>query len=179
MITVLLIDDEESLLHLCKTYLERASDIKVDTVLSAREGEDRLLEKEYDAIVTEYHMPWRSGLELLKRIRMRRDRTPLIIFTNKGSEDVAIDSLNSGADFYLQKGGNPKAKFQALEHMVREAVHKRRWEKALALKRLAFDESPQAQLIIDIKGNILEMNPSFKLLWGYVDQNEVVGGSLN
>ena len=56
---------------------------------------------------------------------------PFILFTGRGREEVVIEALNSGADFYLQKGGEPVAQFKELEHKVKEAVRRARAENAL------------------------------------------------
>ncbi len=44
---------------------------------------------------------------------------------------VVIEAINSGADFYLQKGGQPRAQFAELAHKVRQAVQRRRAEISL------------------------------------------------
>ena len=49
---------------------------------------------------------------------------PFILFTGKGREDVVIEALNNGADFYIQKGGNAAAQFGELPHVIRE-LHSR------------------------------------------------------
>lgn len=68
-IHVLCIDDEPSLLELTRIFLERSTDISVDTSLSARDGLDKLSEQRYDVIVADYDMPDIDGIELLKQLR--------------------------------------------------------------------------------------------------------------
>ncbi|MFA6673443.1 MAG: PAS domain S-box protein, partial [Methanoculleus sp.] len=55
---------------------------------------------------------------------------PFIIFTGRGREEVAIEALNNGADFYLQKGGDPKTQFSELANAVRQLAGRRRAEAA-------------------------------------------------
>ena len=76
----------------------------------------------YDAIISDYQMPGTNGIDFLKSLRSKGNKMPFILFTGRGREEVVIEALNSGADFYLQKGGNPDAQFIELEHKVREAV---------------------------------------------------------
>jgi len=80
----------------------------------------------YDAIVSDYQMPEMDGIEFLKTVRGSGSDMPFIIFTGKGREDVVIEAINNGADFYLQKGGNPKAQFAELSHKIKHAVRERR-----------------------------------------------------
>jgi len=59
-------------------------------------------------------MPETNGIDFLKLIRSRDDPIPFILFTGRGREEVVIEALNSGADFYLQKGGDPSSQFKEL-----------------------------------------------------------------
>lgn len=59
-----------------------------------------------------------NGITLLREIRSTSD-IPFILFTGKGREEVVIDAINSGADFYLQKGGDPAAQFAELGHKIK------------------------------------------------------------
>ena len=63
----------------------------------------------YDAVILDYQMPETNGIDFLKLIRSRDDPIPFILFTGRGREEVVIEALNSGADFYLQKGGDPSS----------------------------------------------------------------------
>ena len=56
-------------------------------------------------------MPGMDGIELLKRVRKSFGNVPFILFTGRGREEVVIEAINNGVDFYLQKGGDPKAQF--------------------------------------------------------------------
>jgi signal transduction histidine kinase len=76
-------------------------------------------------------MPEMDGITLLKQIRARTRDLPFILFTGKGREEVVIEALNNGADFYLQKGGDPKAQFTELEHKIRQAIRQHESDKKI------------------------------------------------
>jgi PAS domain S-box-containing protein len=57
--------------------------------------------------------------------------TPFILFTGRGREEVVIEAINSGVDFYLQKGGDPKSQFVELGHKIRQAIRRKRAEDLL------------------------------------------------
>lgn len=131
-ISVLLVDDEPQLLELAKLYIERAAGISAKTALSAEEAASMLAAQEFDAVVCDYQMPEKDGLQFLKDLRSRNNEIPFILFTGKGREDVAIEALNSGADFYLQKGGDPVSQFAELANMIRSSVAAIRAKRELA-----------------------------------------------
>ncbi len=124
-IRALLVDDDAAYLEVLKFFMERDGGIECDTVTSARQAVEMLSQGEYDAVVSDYLMPEMDGLEFLKVFRLQGRSQPFIMLTGRGREDVAIQALNSGADFYIQKGGDPKAQYTDLCNMVRKSVHKR------------------------------------------------------
>jgi len=128
-ISLLYVDDEPSLLELGKRTLEHSGDFSVITALSAPEAIRLLPQQSFDAIISDYQMPEMDGIAFLKQLRAAGDRTPFIIFTGRGREEVVIEALNAGADFYVQKGGNPKAQFAELRNMIQKAIDHRRSDK--------------------------------------------------
>jgi len=134
MITVLTVDDEPTLLEVGRLFLERMSDITVETASSGKEALTLLESHPYDAIISDYDMPEMNGIELLHEVRTRFCDLPFILFTGKGRESVAIDALNAGADFYLQKGGDPRSQYVELASNVRQAVRRKLAEDAIKHK---------------------------------------------
>ena len=96
---------------------------------NASEALELLSSEPIDAIVSDYEMPGMNGIEFLQAVREKETNIPFIIFTGRGREEVAIEAINSGADFYLQKGGAPKAQFAELVHKINQGVRRRTSEK--------------------------------------------------
>ena len=133
-IRVLYVDDEPGLLEICKLFLEREGSFTADTLTSASEALSHLKTERYDAIVSDYHMPDMDGIAFLKQLKAAGSTTPFILFTGRGREEVVIEALNNGADFYIQKGGDVKAQFADLTNKIRYAVTRKRAEEALLRK---------------------------------------------
>ena len=83
MIRVICVDDEEGLLDITKTFLERSGDLQVETSLSVSEAEKKLLQTDYDAIVSDYFMPGMNGIDFLRKLRSQGNHIPFILFTDE------------------------------------------------------------------------------------------------
>lgn len=127
-IHILYIDDQADLLELGKTFLEQSGDFFVDCGISVDAARTILKTKTYDAIVSDYQMPEEDGISFLQFVRATYGNIPFILFTGKGREDVVIEAINCGVDFYLQKGGNSEAMFAELAHKINHAVTRYRAE---------------------------------------------------
>lgn len=131
MIRVLMVDDDPAILDIAKIFLGRSEDIQVDGVASALEAVARLKDGRYDVIVSDYVMPEMDGISFLKAVRSRDPEVPFILFTGKGREEVVIEALNNGADYYLQKDANPRVLYAELTHQIRQAAERLRTKKAV------------------------------------------------
>jgi GAF domain-containing protein len=103
-IRVLHVDDDPTFLDVAATLLEREDDrIEVVTATSAKEGLERLDDAEIDCVVSDYDMPGLNGIDFLERVRASGDDRPFVLFTGKGSEEVASEAISAGVTDYLQK----------------------------------------------------------------------------
>ncbi len=99
---ILITDDEEVIVELATLLLKKRG----FEVLSAYNGEEclRLVNEHQPALVLlDYMMPIMNGLDTLKQIRSKFPDTYVIMFTGKGSEEVAVELMKAGAADYLQK----------------------------------------------------------------------------
>ena len=182
LISVLYVDDEEIFLEMAKRYIERTGNISVDAATSAFQAMKKLEEQSYDAIVSDYQMPGMDGISLLKHVRQSDNQIPFILFTGHGREEVAIEALNNGADYYIQKGNHWKSEFVQLEHEIRESVRRRRAENEqrrigsiLRIKDAAVRSALSPIAISDLEGNLLYANPVCLTTWGFTHEDEILG----
>jgi len=125
---VLHVDDDAAVGDLLETYLEESvnrEEFAVTTARSVSEAERVLAEMNIDCIVCDYQMPGTDGLEFLRRIRDRDTNKPFILFTNKGSADVASKAIEAGVTDYLRKGGGPE-QYEVLANRIANAVQQER-----------------------------------------------------
>jgi DNA-binding response OmpR family regulator len=178
MITILFVDDEPALLEITRLFLERSGEMKVETARSALEALEKIKTRTYDAIVSDFEMPLMDGIVLLKILRAEGDQTPFIIFTGKGREHVAMDALNNRADFYLQKGDDPRSQFAELDRMIRQAIQRKIAEESLrGSDRLMVEiigNLPDATFAIDKEGKVISWNREMEILTG-VKAEDILG----
>jgi len=99
---ILIIDDDEGLVHFLKRYFKR----KGYDVTCCLKGSDALLEIEqnrFDLILLDYKMPGINGLDTLSRIKAIKVKTPVIVMSAYGTTDLAIETMKRGAYDYLTK----------------------------------------------------------------------------
>lgn len=131
MYNVLYVDDDPHLLEIARYFIEDQGDFTVATALLATDALSLPGFASFDAIIADYEMPGMNGIAFLKKVRETWGDVPFIIFTGKGREEVVIEAINNGADFYIQKGGQPEAQFAELVHAIKKAVERRRAAAAL------------------------------------------------
>lgn len=131
-ISVLHVDDEPSFAEMVAMHLERSnSSLAVETADRAQAALDRLADEPIDCIVSDYQMPRMDGLELLDAVREEYPTLPFILFTGKGSEEVAAEAINRGVDAYLQKEVGT-AQYSVLAQQITTLVEKVQAERRLA-----------------------------------------------
>ena len=167
MITLLYVDDEPDLLDLCKLFLEREGEFSVVTVTSATSALQLIKERPFDAIISDYQMPLMDGIEFLKKVRMDFKDIPFILFTGRGREEVVIEAINCGADFYLQKGGAPRAQFSELSHKIRQAIRTKQVEQELRMMKFTVSNAAEGILWINLIGGITFFNDTICTMLGY------------
>ncbi len=98
---VLVIEDEKKTATLIRKGLQ-AEGFSVEVCLR---GDEALAAAEamYDGIVLDIMLPGRDGLSVLRQLRERQNRTPVLLLSARGAVNERVEGLNAGADDYLPK----------------------------------------------------------------------------
>jgi two-component system response regulator PilR (NtrC family) len=100
---ILLVEDEKSMRDLLALMLGKEG-YAVETAESAVIARHSLDEgQRFDLVITDISMPGMTGLELLEYLREAHPDTAVILMTAYGSKDTAIEALNRGASYYVEK----------------------------------------------------------------------------
>ncbi len=179
-VKILLVDDEENLLQITQLYLEKTDRrFIISTAKSTKVALNLLVKEPFDIIISDYKMPEMDGLEFLAKVKDQGYDIPFIIFTGKGREEVAIQALNLGADYYLQKGGDPKSQFRELINLIEKSVEKRKSDISVRKSEEKFSKAFQFSLngiaIIRFSDRVyLDVNENFIKTMGY-SKEEIIG----
>ena len=114
---ILLVEDDAALAEGVKAGLEDAGHA-VDWVRDGRHGREALANETFSAAVLDLGLPRLDGLALLRELRGRGNRTPVLILTARDTLDDRVAGLDAGADDYLVKPfalAELKARVRALE----------------------------------------------------------------
>lgn len=161
-IRVLHVDDESGLLKIAKQCLEMEGPFQVDSALSVEEALGKLEREKYDIIVSDYQMPGNDGLDFLRTLRRKGNMIPFIMFTGKGREEIAIKTLNMGANQYLNKIGETEAVYTQLAHNITELARVRKAEERLCDSEekfhTLFENANDGLVFVDLSGRVLDLN---------------------
>ncbi|MFC4549107.1 MULTISPECIES: PAS domain-containing protein [Halorussus] len=131
-IRALLVDDDAAVSELTATYLRRVGDSISPTVeTDPGAALDRLEREEFDCVVSDYDMPRMNGLEFLDAVRDVEPDLPFVLFTGKGSEEIASEAISAGVTDYLQKGTGTD-QYEVLANRIENAVAQHRAERRAA-----------------------------------------------
>jgi len=176
-IRVLLVDDDPDLGAVTSMHLERRDGaFETQVAHSAAEALD-VLDGDVDCIVSDYEMPERDGLDLLREVREFDATLPFVLFTGRGSEEIASEAISAGVTDYLQKGTGTD-QYAVLANRIRNAVAHRRSVEAAAETKSRYqtlvESSPNAILVHDGEA-IRYANERLVELAGAADAAEVYG----
>ncbi|MFB6210436.1 MAG: response regulator, partial [Halobacteriales archaeon] len=173
-ISILHVDDDPDFAELTATFLEREDDsITVDIVTSASDGLDRLETTKIDCIVSDYEMPGQNGIEFLQAVREEYPELPFILFTGKGSEEVASDAIAAGVNHYLQKGSGTD-QFTLLVNKIKQAVERYRAQQTQERHLEAIETAQEGISILNEDGEFIYVNERYADLYGY-EPEEMLG----
>lgn len=171
-ISILHVEDEPGFRDLVSEYLEREDPrFEIDCVGSAHDALDAIESNQYDCIVSDYDMPGMDGVDLLESVRETHSNLPFILFTGKGSEEIASEAISKGVTDYLQKGG-PET-FELLDNRIGNVVEKRRAnqhaERVENRYQKLVEEANDAIIVVNDDGTFEYISSASKSVLGHDD----------
>jgi len=171
-IHVLHVDDEPDFADMAATVLEMENErFIVETASSAAAGLEQFRD-EIDCIVSDYDMPGKNGIEFLESVRAECPDIPFILYTGKGSEEVASAAISAGVTDYLQKETGSD-QYTVLANRIENAVRQTRSQEALAESEqrlsLFIEQSSLGVIEWDENFDIVQANDAATDILGYTE----------
>jgi two-component system alkaline phosphatase synthesis response regulator PhoP len=137
MKTILVVDDERNIVELVRLYLEKEG----FAVVAAADGKQALVQFERsqpDLVVLDLMLPKLDGFEVCRELRRRSD-VPILMLTARSEDVDAIVGLELGADDYVTKPFNPRARVARVKAILRRTDATARGGRPLQVGNLRID----------------------------------------
>ena len=117
---ILIVDDDETDRLAVRRCLHNSGmSVAVDEAGSAAEALKLIGSSAYDCVLLDYYLPDVSELSLFERLRAAAPDLPVVMFTGRGDEDIAVKLMKAGAADYLPKASiTPERLAAGLRHAV-------------------------------------------------------------
>ncbi len=126
--SVLIVDDEKAMCEMIDTALQMRG-YQTAWCQSASAAMDRLMETEFDVVLTDVRMPGTSGLQLCQQINRLRPDIPVVVMTAFGTLETAVAAIRSGAYDFITK----PVELEMLALTVDRAIERRRLARQIHL----------------------------------------------
>lgn len=185
---LLLAEDEKALAKALKAILER-SNYSVDAVYDGEAALEYMAAGNYDGIILDIMMPKKDGLTVLKEIRKKGSKIPVLLLTAKGEVDDKVEGLDAGANDYLTKPFHAKellARLRAMTRVQMESEDSQLKSGNVTLDRATFElttpkgsirlankEYQMMEFLMSNPGHLISSERFFEKIWGYDSEAEL------
>lgn len=168
MLHILLIDDSPQDRILVKRELERAfTKLTIIEVNQAEALEQAITAGRFDITITDYLLRWSDGITVLRTLKTRYPERPVIMFTNSGSQEIAVEAMKSGLDDYIIKSPNHYVRLPAAVNLAMERAATRRKLAGLEARLQTLTNRLEVGVYrLTSEGAIIDANPAFLRLLG-------------
>lgn len=165
---ILVIDDNsDDRLLIIRELKREFPDLQVEEIFAPEGFEQALAASRFDLVTTDYQLGWSNGIEILRAIKNRYPDLPVIMFTDTGTQEIAVEAMKEGLDDYIIK--SPK-------HYIRLCTAVRSALERTEAKRRATRIETRLQSLLNqldvgvfratLNGDLLEGNAAFLRLLG-------------
>ncbi len=182
---VLVVDDEEGMLEVCRDTLRKLEDTEVVVESRSRRAAERLTSGSFDLLITDIKMPGLSGVELLRLAREHDPDLPVLMLTAFPAVETAVESMKLGASDYIIKPFIPDD-LRATAQRLLEGRRLREENRLLARhvgQDYRFDdmlaESPAMQVVFDAINRVSETDAEVLIVGETGTGKELVARSIH
>jgi len=157
MASILLVEDNDDHAILAQAALSSSNRMfRVERAASADECLEMLGNGDYDAIVLDYSLPKKSGLEILQDIQNTPYDAPVVMITSHGDEQIAVEAMKRGAYDYVSKSDDYLAKLPLVLQKAIE-IHEMARERNQLQSRIQKSENTLRSIFENVEVGIVEI----------------------
>lgn len=180
MIRILLIDNNSDDLALAERELRQFfNDLEVSKAADEENFNQVLHQDFFDAVVTDYQLRWSNGIQILEAVKQKHPNCPVIMFTNSGNQEVAVEAMKSGLDDYVLKAPKRYSRLPtAVKLAIERAGERRKTSQLSARLDSLLNQLEVGVFRANIDGQLQEANHAFINLLK-IDNQDTQSTNLN
>ncbi|OGP84224.1 MAG: hypothetical protein A2Z08_01320 [Deltaproteobacteria bacterium RBG_16_54_11] len=166
LIKVLLIEDNPGDIRFIQEVLGEADGARfeLEHVDRLAAGLVRLAANDVGVVLLDLGLPDSQGFATFAKAYAQAPRVPIVVMSGFADEDLAIKTVQEGAQDYLVKG---QINSDLLVRTIRSAIERKRAEETVRAQALIFENIHDSIVMTDLEGNIIRWNPAAERMFGY------------
>ena len=100
---ILIIEDDNSVRRVVKDILQKENLFEVHEAFDGKDGVKKIIENKFNLILCDIKMPKMDGMEVLKKVNLKKISVPFIMLTGHGNVETAVSAMKLGAFDFIQK----------------------------------------------------------------------------
>ena len=178
---ILIVDDDEDDFFITSEYIKKipSNNFIIDWSYNYKDALQKLTSNEYDIYFVDYRLGIKTGMDLLEDAITTGCEAPIILLTGKGTQEIDVKAMESGAYDYLIKS---ELNTEKLERCIRYSLERASSIQALKANerryRSIFEKSKDVVFITTIDFNIVDINYATTELLNY-EVDELLQMNLN
>ena len=100
---ILIIEDDDSIRRVVKDILQKDNLFEVQEAFDGKDGVKKIIENKFNLILCDIKMPKMDGIEVLKKVNLKKISVPFIMLTGHGNIETAVSAMKLGAFDFIQK----------------------------------------------------------------------------
>jgi len=205
---ILIVDDSKNIRITIQHLLENENH-EFDIAMNGKEALDKILTNEFDLVFLDIRMPTMDGMEVLREIRKKGNKTPVVILSAYGTVDNAVEAMKLGVVDFMTKPFTPteirellqsfekrealneeeeepekELSLAELEQYVKRLISSEKYEKAMDILKKYLEKYQDSGIIYYYLGLLSESREDFEKALKYyrtalVFNNELVQAEIN
>lgn len=158
---VLLVDDDEEDYLLTRSMLRDAQGVKIDLDWAStyEKGDELIRSQPYDAVLIDYDLGPRNGIELIRAITALNLPCAAILYSGRSTYEVDVQAMEAGASLYLTKGeANPLLLQRALRYAIERKRFRDELDRSLKERSDILESIRDGFMSFDASGRIIYLN---------------------